>query len=184
MAKKLKGKGWYNLISPKNFGSKDIGKTPAGDPSTLMGRKVEVSVINLLNDPSKYYFKFKLRIAKIEDTKALTEFDGLICLRDYISRMVRHGVTRLDTVQDLETEDKKKIRVKTLTLISKKSRKEIEILMRKFVKDTVKKNVESMKLDDFLAKILDDSLRREVKKDGGKIYPIRAFEIRKIERLD
>jgi small subunit ribosomal protein S3Ae len=184
MAKKLKGKGWYNIVAPKNFRSKDLGKTPAGDPSTLIGRKVDVSVINLLNDPNKYYFKFKFKIVNLDGTKALTEFNGLVCLRDYISRMVRHGVTRLDTVQDLETADKKKIRVKTITLISRKSRKDIEVLMRRFIKEKVKENVESMKMNDFLEKVLNDSLKREIKEKGGKIYPIRAFEIRKIEVLN
>lgn len=184
MAKKLRGKGWYSLIAPKMFDSKVLGKTPAGDPETLKNRKIEVSIINLINNSSKYYLKFKFRLSKVEDTKAYTEFDGLSCLRDYISRIVRHGVTRLDTVQDLVTEDKVKIRVKSMALISRKSRKEVEIAMRKFIRETIKESVESMKLDDFISKILDDSLKRGIMKKGGKIYPVRAFEVRKIERLD
>ncbi|OGI15907.1 hypothetical protein A3K63_00920 [Candidatus Micrarchaeota archaeon RBG_16_49_10] len=184
MVKKLKGKTWYNLVAPKMFDSKVLGKTPAGDSDTIIGRTVEVSIINLLNNPSKYYLKFKFKGVKIEETKVITEFAGLVCLRDYISRMVRHGVRRIDTVQDLTTEDKKKVRVKTLTLISKRARKEVEVTMRKFIKDGIKERVESMKLDDFLSKLLDDSLKRELLTKGNKIYPIRAFEVIKIERLD
>jgi ribosomal protein S3AE len=56
--------------------------------------------------------------------------------------------------------------------------------MRKFVGETVKETVESMKLEDFLGKVLDDSFKRSLMKKGGKIYPIRAFEIMKIEKLN
>jgi small subunit ribosomal protein S3Ae len=184
MAKKLKGKGWYTLVAPKMFEHKVLGKTPAGDPETMSNRKVDISIINLMSNPSKYYLKFKFRVVKLDGDKAITEFDGMQCLRDYISRMVRHGVTRLDTVQDLTTKDGIKVRVKTITLISKKSRKEIEVQMRKYIKESTKVAVDGLKLDEFLGKILDDSLKRQIVNEGSKIYPIRAFEIRRIERLD
>jgi len=183
MAKKLKGKGWYTIVAPKIFGEKILGETPAGDPNTLLNRKIEVSLINLINDPSKYYLKFRFRVNKIDGNRLLTEFDGLECLRDYISRMIRHGVKRIDTVQDLVTKDKKKIRVKTLILTSRRAKKEIEVAIRKFVKDKLKKQIESMTLDEFIESVTNDSIKKSIMNEGSKIYPLNVFEMRKVERL-
>ncbi len=184
MAKKLRGKGWYTIIAPKMFDEKVLGETPAGDPNTILNRKIEVLLINLINDSSKYYFKFKFRVNKVDGDRLLTEFDGLGCLRDYISQMIRHGVKRIDTVQDLVTKDNKKIRVKTLTLTRRRAKKEIEIAMRKFIEDKLKKKIESISLDEFVETVMNDSIKRSVMNEGSKIYPVNVFEFRKVERLD
>ncbi len=183
MAKKLRGKEWYEIIAPKIFDEKVIGQTPVGDPQTLKNRVTSVSVINLLNDTSKYYLKFSFKIKEIKEKKAFTEFHGFECLRDYISRMVRHGVIRMDDVFDISTKDTTKIRVKTITLISKKASRKIEVNLRKFIKEKLEKEISSINLDEFIKRVLDDSLKRDLVDEGSKIYPIYNFEMRKVERL-
>jgi len=183
MAKKLRGKEWYVLVAPKLFKEKEIGETPVGDAKTLIGRKIETYLINLIDDLSKYYLKFHFKVKEIEDNKAKTEFAGLECLRDYISRMIRYGIVRIDTIQDLTTSDKVKLRVKTITITSKKIRKNVEISLKRFVEEKIKKNVESTKLDDLIKKIITDDLKRNILNEGSKIYPVRTFEVRKVERL-
>ena len=127
--------------------------------------------------------KLRFKLSECDENIVKTEFDGLECLTDYISRMVRRGVNRIDTVQDLETKDNKKIRIKTTTLINKKAKKEIEIFIRKFVKEKIKTNVSSHSLDELIEKFLDDSIKRNIIGEGNKIYPIRFFEIRKVEMI-
>jgi len=183
MAKKLRGKDWYTLIAPKLFGEKVLGETPVGDPETIKNRVVSISLIHLTNDPSKYYFKFNFKVNDVKGNNALTEFWGFECLRDYISRMVRHGVLRIDNVVDITTKDGKKLRIKTIILTSSKAKKEIEIALRKFVDDKLKKEIPKMDLDSFIKKVLDNSIKRSVINEGSKIYPIYKFEMRKVERL-
>ena len=183
MAKKLRGKEWYVLVAPKLFKEKEIGETPVGDAKTLIGRRIETYLINLIDDLSKYYIKFHFKVKEIEDNKAKTEFAGLECLRDYISRMIRYGIVRIDTIQDLTTSDKIKLRVKTITITSKKIKKNVEINLKRFVEEKVKKTVESNKLDDLIKKIINDDIKRSIFDEGSKIYPVRTFEVRKIERL-
>jgi len=183
MAKKLKGKEWYVLIAPKLFKQKEMGETPVGDSKTLIGRKVDVHIINLIDDLSKYYIKFYFKVKEIKEGKAYTEFAGFECLRDYISRMIRYGIKKIDTIQDLTTSDKVKLRVKTVTLTSKKMKKNVEIELKKFVEEKMKKNVETNKLDEFIEKTINDTFKNYMINEGSKLYPIRAFEIRKVERL-
>ncbi len=183
MSKKLKGKEWYNIIAPKLFKEKNIGGTPANEPKSLIGRVIEVHLINLIDDLSKYYMKLYFKIIDIKENNAYTEFNGLESLRDYISRSIRYGVKRIDTVQDLTTEDKKKTRVKTIIITSKKIKKNVVTTLKKFIEDVVKKEVESNTLDKLIEKIIDDTIKRTIIDEGGRIYPIRAFEVRKVEML-
>ncbi len=181
MAKKIKGKEWYTIVAPKFFENKVLGETPVDDVKKLKWRKVSVPLINLTNDMNKYYFKIQFRVVDINGKIANTEFAGLECLRDYISRMVRHGIDRIDTVQNLTTKDGKKIVVKTFAITNKKVKRGLEKELSDFINKTVEKTVSENNLDDFLLKIIDDSLKGKVIKSGSKIYPIRSFEVRKIE---
>jgi len=181
MPKKMKGKEWYSMIAPKMFNDKVIGETPVGDAKSLIGRSIQVNLINLLDDLSKYYIKMYFKISDVKEKNAYTEFAGLECMRDYISRLIRYGIKRIDTVQDLVTEDKRKIRVKTIIVTSKKIKKNVAISLKKLVEDMVKKEVTSVKLDEFIEETINDEIKRSIFEEGSKIYPIRAFEIRKIE---
>lgn len=174
-------KEWYSLIAPKMFKEKIIGETPVGDAKVLIGRRAQVNLVNLIGDLSKYYINLYFRVIDVKEKNAYTEFSGLECMRDYISRFIRYGIKRIDTIQDLTTKDNKKIRVKTIIITSKKIKKSVAVNLKKFVEDGLKEEVTTGRLDEFVEKIIDDTIKKSVIEEGNKIYPIRAFEIRKIE---
>jgi ribosomal protein S3AE len=122
-------------------------------------------------------------VSNVKDGKAYTQFDGMECLRDYISRLIRYGIKRIDTNQVLTTSDRVKLRVKSIIITSKKIKKKVEIVLKRYVEERIKETVEKNKLDDFIKAIVSDTLKNSVIRGGSKIYPIRAFEIRKVERL-
>lgn len=179
--KKTKGKEWFTIVAPKIFNEKELAKTMTEDPKSLLNRRVAIGLMELTNNFSKYYMKFFFRIKRVEGGKAFTEFDGTECLRDYISRMVLRRVRRIDTVQDLMTKDGKKIRVKGLAITSRKINSIVQKTVRKKIKEVIKTEVEGSKFDDFIRKIISDSIKKKVLREGRKIYPIRNFEIRKTE---
>ena len=179
--KKSKEKQWFAIIAPKVFDGKEIGKTLTLDPKNLLNRTIYVNAIDLKNDLSKYYLKFRFRIVKLEDDKALTAFDGSECMQDYISRMVLRRVRRIDTIQDLSTKDGVKIRVKSLTTISKKATSNVEKSVRVLISKLIKEEIEKISLSEFINMIMSGELKTKILKQGRKIYPVRNFEIRKIE---
>lgn len=183
MAVKLKGKQWFSLIAPKFFGEKEIGQTISSISENLVGKKITLSVVELTNDLNKYYLKFRFRINSVNGNKAYTSFDGSECLQDYISRMVLRRIRRIDSVQNLVTKDKIKIRVKGLTIVSRKVKSSLEGKIREFVSNLVKESVENSTLDEFISRIISNQIKNRVIKEGRKIYPIRNFEIRKTEVL-
>jgi len=181
--KKFKGKEWISLIAPPYFNEKEIGRTLSAEPETIIGRKTSVSAVDLTNDFSKYYLKIIFRVNKIVENKALTEFAGSECLRDYISRMVLRRVRRVDSIQDLTTKDGVKIRVKGLAIISRRVKSSIQKSVRRNVEKMMKEIVENSTLEEFVKKILSDEIKNRILQELRKIYPIRNFEIRKTEVL-
>jgi small subunit ribosomal protein S3Ae len=181
--KKAKSKAWYTLISPEIFGAKEMGKTTAVDPDYLKGRKVTSSAIEITNNFAKYYMKFKFRISDVQGDKAITQFDGSECMRDYISRMVLRHVRRIDAVQDLKTKDGVKIRVKSLAITSKKMKSSIVKIVRMRMQEMVADHVGKSTLGDFIEDMMDDRAKGKILNEIRRIYPVRNFEFRKTEVL-
>lgn len=183
MVKVKKGKKeWYTILAPEYLGNKEIGKTLSFDAENLIGRKLTISAIDVLNDMSKHYLKFTFRISDVKEKIARTEFNGLECLRDYITRMVFRRVTRVDVVQDVLLKDGKKIRVKSLIVLPKKPSESVKKSIRKKVFEVVE-SFKNLNLADFVNKVLSEELKKRIYKEIKKIYPVRSFEIRKVEVL-
>lgn len=181
MASKIKGKQWVTIISPKIFGEKEIGQTLTSTPDGLVGKRVVLSAVELMNDMNKYYLKFKFKVKSVTGNKAYTEFDGSECLQDYISRMVLRRVRRIDSVQDLVTKDNIKVRVKGLTIVSKRVKSSLEKKIREYISELIKSMIESYTSEKLIEKFVSNEIKNNVIKEARKIYPIRNFEIRKIE---
>jgi len=183
MVKKTKVKHWFTIIGPDYLENRELGRTMAAEPESLIGKRITFSLLELTNDFSKYYMKFTFKIKRVEGDKAFADFDGSECLRDYISRMVLRRIRRIDTIQDLKTLDGVKIRVKGLTIVSRKINSKTKKFMRKRVSEIIKEEVENSKISDFVRKIIDNSIKNRVMQEARKVYPIRNFEIRKTEVL-
>jgi len=179
--KKSKAKEWYSIIAPKVFDNRELGKAMVTEPEQLVGRKISVGLLELMNNFNKFYVKFVFRVIKVEGTTAHAEFAGSEVLRDYVSRMVLKRIRRIDTVQNLETKDGRKIRVKGIAIISKKVKSTIEKIIRSQIKDSLAKTVSEITFDDFIMMLTTDEIKNEVLHEARRIYPVRNFEIRKTE---
>ena len=163
-AKRGKRKNWFTILAPNFFNRIELGKTLSTDPENLIGRKVSASLMDLTNNFSKYYMKFSFKIKNVQDDKAITEFDGSECLRDYISRMVLRRMTRIDTIQDLMTKDNVKIRVKGLAVIRGRVKSSVKATIRSKIKGLIKDEVENSSLENFIENIISDKLKNKILK--------------------
>jgi small subunit ribosomal protein S3Ae len=179
--RKMKGKKWFTILAPTMFDKVEIGKTIADSPESIIGRKVNVSMMELTGDFKKYYMKMSFKVTEVKESQALTEFAGSQCLGDYITRMVYRRSRRVDTVQDLETKDGKKIRVKTITILPRRVKSSIQTAARNKIRGMIKEEVESSSLEEFVEKMLNNDIKNRIYKEASVVYPIRNFEIRKTE---
>ncbi|MFH0832926.1 MAG: 30S ribosomal protein S3ae [Candidatus Aenigmatarchaeota archaeon] len=176
-------KQWYEIVAPKAFEEKVVGETLANDPKQLIGRTIEVNVIDLLGDYSKFYFKIKFQAEKIEGSKIFTKFVGHECMRERVYRMVQRHVRRVDCIQDVNTKDGVKVRIKTIFVLASRVGTSLKDKSRKKAKEIVEKVVKEKTLDEFVKMIISGELQMMIKKDCSKIYPVGNVEIRKTEVL-
>ncbi|MEM5832186.1 MAG: hypothetical protein QXI09_02050 [Candidatus Aenigmatarchaeota archaeon] len=180
MVKAKKQKIWLKLISPNYLGSKELGEIPANEPEAAIGRRVIISAIDVLDDLNKYYLKFIFKVGRVENGNAYLYFDGLECTRDYISRMIRRKVDRIDIVFDKKTKDGILLRIK-LIIVTRRVTKSIKTKIRKNLADIVGRDVENCTTEEFLKKVLSDDYKKSLEQIVKKIYPPRFLEFRKIE---
>lgn len=176
-------KQWFEIVAPKMFDEMVIGESLAVDSKQLMGRKVEMNMMDLLKDYSKFYFKIKFQVDRIEDNRAFTSFMGHECMRERIYRMVQRHLRRVDCIQDVETSDNVKIRVKTIFVLTKRVGTSMKDATRKKAKELIEKAAKERSMEDFITMILSEELQHFIKKECSKIYPIGMVEVRKTEIL-
>ncbi len=178
---KLKGKEWYTVKSPEIFGSKKVGEIPAATEEALKGRTVESGATDLYGSSNKYYFKIKMKVEDVDGKTCRTRFAGHDCSRDYITRVVRKGSTRVDEITEVETKDGVNMRVKTVCATIKTVGASTQTSIRKKIDEVLEKKALEKENEEFVKDILADKLQKDVKKELDKIYPLRVIEFRKTE---
>ena len=175
---------WYEVMAPEMFGGKQIGETLAADPKQLIGRTLNVSLMDISRNYSKFFVKLRIRIDSIDGNKASTKLVGHECMRERIYRMVQRHGRRVDAVQDVVTKDGAHVRVKTVFMLIKRVGGSTKNDTRKLAVDLIEEAAKKIKLEDFINSIIAGDLQHKLKKDCSKIYPVGSIEIHKTEIVD
>ena len=157
----LKGKEWFKIVAPKLFNEVVIGETPVIEAQLLKGRVVEASMIELSNDPTKYYTKFFFKINELNGNNAKTIFWGHDTTRDYIARIVTRGSSRIDANQVVQLKDGK-LRVKAIAVTVSKAPSKIKNKLHVAFREELKK-LNNYTVDEFIKNILSGKLQAETR---------------------
>ncbi len=174
-------KQWYEITAPEMFDSRVVGETLAADSKQLVGRIVDISLMDVSNNYSKFYVKVRLQIASVEGNKALTKLVGHECMRERVYRMVQRHGRRVDAVQDVTTKDGVKLRVKTVFMLIKRVGTSTKDATRKLMRGLIEEAASKSNFDDFMGAIISGDLQHKVRKECSKVYPIGGIEIRRTE---
>jgi ribosomal protein S3AE len=181
-SKLLKGKSWYTIISPALFGEKPLGEALASDASSLPGRKITASLMELNGDPSRYYMTMRFMITEVTGTTAKTVFDGHECTRDFAARIVQRRTQRIDTNSVIELKDAK-LRVKAIAICNRHVTNIIAKAMAAALKELIAAAAAGKTLDEFIMMFTSGELQTSIKAEVNRIYPLRTFEFNKTEVL-
>ena len=176
-----KGKEWFKVMAPSELGDYVIGETPTLDADAMVGKTIEASLMELGGDPSKYFYKLKFRITSVQGGKAMTRLEGLSCTRDYVLRMSQRRTRQVRVVLDTKTKDGWSIRVKAINVMNRVVQSQISKRIRKITEEMLKSAASQLTMYEFLNEIISGALQTEIKETGSKIYPVRIFEVTKIE---
>jgi len=177
----MKSKLEYPILSPKTFGEKPIGSTAADKPAKFIGRNVTVYGRAIERNFPKQYYKFTFKIEKLEDNMLKTGFVGHEVSRAYMSKNVRVGSTRIDSVIKEISEDGYEIKLKPIVITSKNICSSIAAKLRKELSKFLKLYIQKNNLETITNEIMSDELQGYLKKSLNAIYPINILEIRKSE---
>lgn len=176
-------KQWYEIVSPKMFGERVVGETPAVDAKQLVGRKIQTSIVEVSRDFSRFFVKLNFQITDVSGTKAFTKLIGHDVMSERIYRMVQRYVRRVDVIQDVTTKDGVKLRVKTVFTLARRVNTALKVASRSVARDFIDKAAKSSNFEDFMQSVIKGDVQHRLRKECSKIYPVANVEIRRTEVL-
>merc|ERR1712142_469612 len=192
-------KDWYDIKAPGVFKVRQVGKTlvnrTAGTKIAsegLKGRVFEVSLADLQNenDAERSFRKFKLIVEDVQGKNCLTTFYGMNLTTDKLRSMVKKWQTLIEGNVDVKTTDGYMLRVFCIGFTRKQEQstkktcyaqsQQIRNIRKKMV-DIIQREVSSTDLKDVVAKLIPDSIARDIEKACQGIYPLHDVHIRKVK---
>lgn len=187
MAKEQRGRKvkltWYPIKAPEYFGNVIVGETPVKKFGSVENRVVTIPLNIITNSIKHVFINVSLRITGVVDGVAQTIYWGHEISRDRIARLVRKRTSRIDVIQDLETKDGVKLRVKSLVITNGRANTSVKSVIRKEMASFMASYLPTKKLEEFLKDVFGDVIQKQAHARLMKIFPIKHVEIRKVEVL-
>ena len=168
-------------MAPKLFGEVFIAETPATDPKTLIGRVVDVNLADISNQQSRFFVKLQFRVVSVNGKNANTEFAGYSVIREQVARFVRKRSQKVELVLPLVTKDGWELQATAVAVMARKNKTEIERSVRASMAKELAAAVKKETMDDLVKSVVTGGLQMEIKRLGNKVYPLKYFDIAKIE---
>lgn len=181
---KWKKKKWFKVQAPKLFKEQDLGETIANDPDILTGRRIEVNMATLTGNMKAQNQKVTFEVTGVQGQVCNTNVRKFELIPSTIKRKVKKGKDRVDDSFTVKTKDAVSVRVKPMMITDGKTSNSIQTLIRKRFVFDCKKVIEEKTWDSIMLDVLTGKLMRDAKKNISKIYPLRALEMRSIERVE
>jgi len=189
-------KDWYDVKAPAQFIARQIGKTPVNRTAGtkiatdgLKGRVFEVSLGDL-NSNEDAFRKFKLIIEETQGKTCLTNFHGMDLTTDKLRSMIKKKQSTIEAFADVKTTDGYVVRLFAIafTKNQRDSHREtayaqhtkVKGIRRKMI-EIINKEIGSCDLKQVVAKLIPDSIAKDIEKFCSYIYPLTDVYIRKVK---
>ena len=172
-----KAKSWYKVYTPDVLGKTYMGDTIANDAESVVGRIMQTTLGEIINDYSRQNVKMKFRIATVAGDAAYTEFVGHELTRDYLRSLVKRRTSRIDSHVPVKTKDGKTadltVTCYTLTRANLSQTHAIRGLMTARVLEIAKEG----DFNALLNAIVSGEISKELFKSVKPLFPVRRVEI-------
>ena len=183
---KWRSKKWYTVKAPAIFDSKEVGQIVSSDEENLKNRVIIVNLSSLVSSalPNLPFTNVKLRVINVVGSSGETKFIGHELLSSYVKSLIRRRRSLIQNVEDVNTSDNKKIRIKTICITQNKVSEQTKRDIRKAIATKLKEVALSLTLDEFCLEMLFGKLSTKVFNAAKIIAPIKRFEIKKSELFE
>jgi len=192
-------KEWYDIKAPGVFSARNCGKTPVTRTTgtriaseMLKGRVFEICLADLNKDEDQHYRKIKLQCEEVQGHNCLTQFYGMSFTTDKLCSMVRKWQTLVEAHVDAKTTDGYSLRIFAIGFTKKRlnqlkktcyANSSQTKLIRKKMREIMKKHVESCDLNELVKKLIPESIGKEIEKACHGVYPMQNVHLRKVKML-
>ncbi len=177
---KKQKKTWFNIVSPQEFGNSIVGETLVSEPQQLVGRNVQVNLMNMLNDPKKQNIQLTFKIKSVREKNAVTEITKYELLPSYLKRIMRKGKEKIEDSFVTETKENVKIRIKSVMITKAKTQKSKLALVRKTAREFLTERSKAQSVSEVINDAITTKLQRELRERVKKIYPLAVCEFKMI----
>ncbi|PWN29743.1 ribosomal protein S3Ae [Jaminaea rosea] len=182
-------KDWYDVKAPIFFENRNVGKTLVNRSQglknandALKGRIIESSLADLNKDDEQAFRKFRLRVEEVQGRTCLTNFYGMDFTSDKLRSLVRKWQSLIEAHVDIKTTDGYLLRVfvigftrrranqvKKTTYAKSSQQRQVRARMT----EIVQREAGSCDLKELVAKLIPESMGREIEKACQNIFPLK-----------
>jgi len=178
----IKKKKWFDVLAPQEFGGKVIATTIAAEESNLIGRKLILNLMYLLNDYKKHNAKVTFKINNVANGRAQTELLRYELLLSNLKRLVRKAKDKINDSFVVETKDKVKVRMKPYFITKNRAQRRILSAIKKRAREFMAETVAKDDFSNIMLDVFSSKLQRELKDVLNKVYPLAICELSVVER--
>lgn len=182
-ASKKGRKLWLPIIAPKLFSNQLLGKSYVLNAEQLMDKPVKVNLMNLTGDMKNQNINMGFRVMGIKNNEGLAEVWSYELMPAHIKKMARRKRDKLDDSFVLETKEKLKLIVKPMLLTNTQTTNSVKRDLRKNLRNLMIRMFKSLDYEDIIRNIIIRKIQNSLKKELNLVTPIRACEIKVLERI-
>lgn len=183
VSKSGRGKDWYKILASQEFDRAELGETPADEPESLHGRKIETTLSEITDDFSENNTKVLFQVTEVGKDSAYTEFEGHELTRDYIRSLVRRGTSKIGDVITVRTADDYRVQLQPVAFTAKKADDSQEKSIRHRMNRIVSTKGEELTFEELIDAVVSGRLSSAVYNEAKEIYPVRRVEVQKSKVL-
>ena len=177
---KAKKKAWFQIISPKLFGSKEMGETYNISAKNAVGRTIKVNLKDLTVDVKDQTAYAHFEISGVEGNSLKTECIGYELTPSFIKRLVRKNSDKIEGNFYFKTHKNEYLTIKWLIVTLNKVNHSLQTQIRKQINSLLETEVEKEDFTSFMGNLVYKKSHFAMKKKLSKIYPLKELVFRMI----
>ena len=180
---KKKKKKWFEIVSPKDFGSVILGESLVEKPEDLIGRTVRLDMAKVLKGGRRSNYEFIFEVVKIDENKAICDVKSFGLVNSFVKRSGRKAKIKIEDSFLVETKNGVKVRVKPLILTRFNVASGVERALRMKMKEFLIEIINGESYTVLINKLASSEIQKKMKRVLGKVYPLSISEIRVFQRV-
>ncbi len=181
---KWKKKQWYNIVAPAEFDRTQLGETVAEKPNTLIDRQIVIDLGQLTGQRQKRHISILFKIDKVEGNTASCRVVGHRISKGFLNRLVRRRISKIELVQNVQTSDGKRVKIKSVALSVRKLSNKQQTDIRKKLGELIAAAGQKRTFVQFSQEVIFGAVASKVFKQITKIAPLKRVEIIKSQVLE